>query len=35
MNEGLTKFRELLLTDEEFRTKIRSAAEAYKGEQTE
>jgi len=35
MNEGLKKFRELLLTDGEFQQKLKNAAEAYAGEQTE
>jgi len=32
---NLEKFRELLLTDEEFQNKLKTAAEAYTGEQTE
>lgn len=35
MNDGFNKIRELLLTDDEFRKKLQSATEAYKGEQTE
>ena len=35
MKEGLDKFRKLLLTDEEFQMKLKAAAEAYTGEQTE
>ena len=33
--EDLRKYRDLLLTDEEFQKKFAAAAEAYKGEQTE
>lgn len=35
MNEGIRKFRELLLTDEAFQQKLKAAAESYTGEQTE
>ena len=35
MNKDLEKFRELLLTDEEFRNKLQTAMETYNGEQTE
>lgn len=35
MNEGIKKFRDLLLTDEKFQQKLKAAAEAYTGEQTE
>lgn len=35
MNEGLQKFRELLLTDEAFQQKLKAALETYNGEQTE
>ena len=35
MNEGLKKFRELLLYDKEFQGKLKAAAESYTGEQTE
>lgn len=35
MKEGFEKFRELLLTDEEFRAKLKKAGEAYTGEHTE
>lgn len=35
MNEGIRKFRELFLTDEEFQQKLKAAATAYTGEQTE
>ena len=35
MNEGLEKFRELLLTDETFQKKLQDAAASYTGEQTE
>ena len=35
MNEWFWKFRELLLTDEEFRAKLNAAMEAYEGDQTE
>lgn len=34
-NEGLEKFRELLLTDEAFQEKLKTAAENYEGEKTE
>jgi len=32
---NIEKFRELLLTDKEFQNKLKTAAEAYTGEQTE
>ena len=35
MNEGIEKFRKLLLTDEDFRSKLKDAMEAYTGEKTE
>ena len=35
MNEGMEKFKELLLTDEEFQQKLKTAAENYDGEKTE
>ena len=35
MSEGISKFRELLLTDKEFQAKLKAAAEKYDGEQTE
>ena len=35
MNEGLAKFQNLLFTDEDFQQKLKTAAEAYNGEQTE
>ena len=35
MNEGISKFKELLLTDKEFQAKLKTAAENYDGEQTE
>lgn len=35
MNEGIRKFRKLLLTDEGFQQKLKAAAEAYTGEKTE
>lgn len=35
MKEGFDKFRELLLTDEEFRAKLQKASETYTGDQTE
>lgn len=35
MNDGIRKFRELLLTNGEFQQKLKTAAEAYTGEQTE
>ena len=35
MNENLERFKELLLTDEEFQSKLKAASEAYTGEQTE
>ena len=35
MNEGLKKFKELLLTDQVFQQKLKAAAESYDGEQTE
>lgn len=35
MNKDLEKFRELLLTDEEFQKKLQAAAVAYTGDQTE
>ena len=35
MNKDLEKFRELLLTDQEFQQKLQDAAEAYTGPQTE
>ena len=33
--EGISKFRELLLTDEEFQQKLQAAGEAYDGDQNE
>ena len=33
--ENMEKFRELLLTDKEFQDKLKTAAEAYTGDQTE
>ena len=35
MNEGMEKFRKLLLTDEDFRNKLKEAVESYNGEKTE
>ena len=35
MNEWFWRFRDLLLTDEEFREKLKAAMEAYEGDQTE
>ena len=35
MNKDLVKFRELLLTDQGFQSKLKDAASAYTGEQTE
>ena len=35
MNEGLEKFKELLLTDEAFQEKLKTAVENYDGEKTE
>ena len=35
MAEGIKKFRELLLHDPEFQSKLKAAAENYTGEQTE
>ena len=35
MNEGMEKFRKLLLTDEDFRNKLKAAVESYTGEKTE
>jgi len=35
MNKDIERFRELLFTDEGFQAKLKTAAEAYTGEQTE
>lgn len=35
MNDGIRRFRELLLTDEAFQEKLKAAADAYTGEQDE
>jgi len=35
MNNGLEKFRELVLTDKEFQTKLKNSLKVYNGEQTE
>ena len=35
MNEDIRKLQKLLLTDEDFQNKLKAAAEAYDGEQTE
>ena len=35
MNDGFNKMKELLLSDEEFRGKLKAAYEAYKGDQTD
>ena len=35
MNEGLEKFKKLLLTDEAFQQKLKTAVENYDGEKTE
>ena len=34
MNEGLKKFRELFLTDEDFRNKVNVSLESYDGEES-